>query len=175
MKLMLSVTLLSAAAAAQEGPLMKAILPRYATAKLNLVETAAAMPAPDYEFKLTPVQRSFAGWMEHNVEMNYNLCSTLLGEPAPKDKVKKGEMSKPVLEKALEESFAYCDKGFNSMNDEKALKEMDGASGRKIVPASIMIGLLNSWNEHYGNLVGYMRVKGITPPTTARAQRMQKK
>jgi hypothetical protein len=30
-----------------------------------------------------------------------------------------------------------------------------------------MIGVVVSGNEHYGNLVGYLRSKGITPPSTA--------
>ena len=162
-------------AAQEQGPLMKSILPRYATAKLNLIETAAAMPEADYSFKLTPPQRSFANWMEHTAEMNYGVCSSILAEPTPKDKVHAGMTAKGDLEKALKESFDYCDRAFHSMTDAKALSEIDAGSGRKVVPASSMIGLLIALNEHYGNLVGYMRSKGITPPTTARAQRMQKK
>ena len=154
---------------------MKSILPRYATAKLNLIETAAVMPEADYGFKLTPAQRSFAEWMEHTAEMNYGLCSTILAEAAPKDKVHKGVTAKAEVERTLKESFDYCDRAFHSMDDAKALTEIDAGGGRKVVPASAMIGLLINWNEHYGNLVGYMRSKGLTPPTTARAQRLQKK
>ncbi len=159
----------------EPGPLMTSILARYNTAKLNLIETAAAMPEADYGFQLTPAQRSFAEWMEHNVEMNYGLCSTLLGQAVPKDKIKHGIQSKSALEASLKESFTYCDSGFQAMTDEKALREVDAGGGRKVLPASVMIGLLINWNEHYGNLVGYLRTKGITPPSTARAQRLQKK
>jgi hypothetical protein len=30
-------------------------------------------------------------------------------------------------------------------------------------------------NEHYGNVVVYLRLKGQVPPSTARAQQQQKK
>jgi hypothetical protein len=169
------VSLIAFTVWAQEpGPLMQSILSRYQTAKLNLMESAAAMPEADYGFKLTPAQRTFGEWMEHNIEMNYNLCSILLGQAAPKEKIKHGVTAKAELESGLKESFGYCDGAFQSMTDEKALKEMDAGGGRRVLPASTMIGLLINWNEHYGNLVGYLRTKGITPPSTARAQKARK-
>ncbi len=172
-KLILLAPLALTAFAQTEGPLMKAILPRYATAKLNLIESAAAMPEADYGFRLTPPQRTFGEWIEHTVEMNYGLCSGILGEATPKDRIKKGLTAKADLEKAFKESFEYCDRAFQPIPDAAALTEKEVAGGRKVVPASAMIGLLINWNEHYGNLVGYLRSRNITPPTTARAQRMQ--
>jgi hypothetical protein len=32
----------------------------------------------------------------------------------------------------------------------------------------------SAYNEHYGNIVVYLRLKGQVPPSTARAQRSQK-
>ena len=29
-------------------------------------------------------------------------------------------------------------------------------------------------NEHYGNIIVYMRLKGLVPPSTARAQQQKK-
>lgn len=176
MKVFFLIGTLSVALFAQTpGPLMQSIQSRYATARLNLIESAAAMPEADYSYKLTSPQRSFGNWIEHNIEMNYNLCSSIKGESAPKEKFVKDTAPKASLENGLKDSFSYCDSVFSSMTDEKALTEVTGAGGRKVLPANIMIGLLASWNQHYGNLVGYLRTKGITPPTTARAQKAQKK
>ncbi len=166
----IAIAIVSLAAYAQ-GPLMQSILPRYETAKKNLIESAELMPAGDYGYKLSPPQRSFGEWIEHNVSMNYGQCSALRGEAPPKDKMPKGMTAKADLEAALKESFEYCDKAFMPMDDQKALMERDAPGGKKMVPANTMIGLLNSWNQHYGNLVGYMRTKGLTPPSTARAQK----
>jgi hypothetical protein len=33
-----------------------------------------------------------------------------------------------------------------------------------------MLGFLTNMASHYGNMVGYLRAKGVTPPGTARAQ-----
>jgi hypothetical protein len=154
---------------AQTGPLMSAIQPRYNTAKLNLIESAQAMPAESYSYRLTPEQRSFGEWIEHNVGMNYNLCSQGLGQPAPRT-VTLSPTDKDALVKAITASFQYCDALFLNTTDEKALAPLD-VDGRKVYPVNVMIGLLASWNAHYGNIVGYLRTKGIVPPSTARARK----
>jgi hypothetical protein len=165
MKSIASLLLLSGLACAQ-GPLMQSILPKYNTARLNLIETAEFMPAGDYSFKLTPAQRSFGEWIDHNISMNYSLCARVEGKPA--NAKKPASMSKDDLVAALKESFQYCDTVFQGMTDEKAMQPVE-SGGRSVLPADTMISLLVNWNEHYGNLVGYLRTKGIVPPTTARA------
>lgn len=164
MKFIAALLWLSIAGYAQ-GPLTQSILQKYSSAKLNLIETAEFMPAADYGFKLTPPQRSFGEWMEHNIGMNYSLCARVEGK-APNAK-KPASMSKDDLVAALKESFQYCDTVFQGMTDEKAMKPVE-SGGRSVLPADTMISLLINWNEHYGNLVGYLRSKGIVPPTTAR-------
>jgi hypothetical protein len=81
---------------------------------------------------------------------------------------------KDAIAKALADSFTYCDAAFQGMDDAKAVQEVT-IGERKVVPANVMVSLVASLNEHYGNLVGYMRTKGITPPSTARAQQQKKK
>ena len=38
------------------------------------------------------------------------------------------------------------------------------------VTVKAMISLVASLQEHYGNLVGYLRTKGIVPPSSARVK-----
>ncbi|MBL8229556.1 MAG: hypothetical protein JNL98_13790 [Bryobacterales bacterium] len=151
-----------------QGPLMQSILPKYNSAKLNLIEAAEFMPASEYGFKLTPAQRAFGEWMDHNISMNYSLCARAEGKAA--NAKKPASMSKEDLVAGLKESFQYCDSVFQGMTDEKAMKLVE-SGGRNVLPADTMISLLINWNEHYGNLVGYLRSKGIVPPTTARASK----
>ena len=173
MKLSLILLVLAVMAWGQaEGPLMKSILPRYQAIKQNLLETAEAMPEADYSYRLTPAQRTFAEWMEHNVMMNYGMCSAVMGQAAPDTKKYHGLTAKADLQKALKESFDYCDQAFQGMTDEKALATVT-VEGRPVTPVNSMIGLLANWNEHYGNLVGYLRTNGMVPPSTARAQKKQ--
>ncbi len=167
------ILVLSVAAFAEDGPLMNSLLPRLQTAKLNLVESAKLMPEADYAFKLTPAQRTFGQWMEHTIEMNYGTCASLHSAPGPDPLKYKGVTAKSELVAGLEASMGYCEQGFRAMNDTTALQAKK-VGKRDVYPVNLMVGLVVNWNEHYGNLVGYLRTKGITPPSTARAQKAKK-
>lgn len=166
--------LIATAALAEDGPLMKSLLPRLQTAKLNLVESARLMPESDYGYKLTPAQRTFGQWMEHTIEMNYGTCASLHSTPGPDPLKYKGVTAKGELVAGLEASMDYCEQGFRAMNDTTALQAKT-VGKREVYPVNLMVGLVVNWNEHYGNLVGYLRTKGITPPSTARAQKQKGK
>lgn len=158
---------------AQDGPLMQSLLPRLQTAKLNLVESAELMPEADYNFRLTPPQRTFGAWIEHTIEMNYGTCANLHKAPGPDPLKYKGVTAKSELVAGLKASMEYCEQGFRAMNDTTALQPKK-VGKRDVYPVNLMVGLVVNWNEHYGNLVGYLRTKGITPPSTARAQKAKK-
>lgn len=154
--------------AQQAGPIVAAVAGSYETAKRNFVEAAQVMPEADYAFKLTPSQRAYGEWVEHTAGMNARMCSTAKGEAAPP--VDYGDKSKSALVKALEGSFTYCDAVLKSMTDEQAIKPI-GQAPRQTTALAIFISQIANLNGHYGNMVGYMRTKGITPPSTARAQK----
>lgn len=166
MRSILVAAVFSALVAAQSNPLTQAIASRYNSAKQNLIGTAEVMPESDYAYQLTPAQRPFSGWIEHTAMGNYAFCSAIKGEKAPEaSHAMHGLTKKADLERALKESFDYCDAALKDMNDHTALAEKDGK-----YPVTAMVSLLASLNEHYGNLVGYLRTKGITPPSSARSQ-----
>ncbi len=152
---------------AQTNPLTQAVTARYNSAKQNLVEAAEAMPDSDYGYQLTKEQRPFSGWIEHTAMGNYSLCSAINGQPPPEvSHAAHGLTNKADLVKALRDSFTYCDSVLKGMDDKTALLEKGGK-----YPVTAMISLVASLNEHYGNVVGYLRTKGVTPPSTARAQK----
>lgn len=164
----LAILSLQAWCALSQGPVLQAVMPQYDSAKLNFTEAAEFMPDADYTYKLSPQQRAFGDWVEHTVGMNLRLCGGMKGEPAPSPNT--GDKSKAALVKALKESFDYCDAVWRTMTDEIALREIQ-ALNRKTTPLALMVTHVVQLNEHYGNMVGYLRTKGIVPPTTARAQR----
>jgi hypothetical protein len=175
MRILAIACALSASCAMAQGVWVKAITANYERYKLFLNDTAQVMPEADYGFKLTPAQRPFGEWIEHTALLNYSFCANIKGVPPPPEtKTVMGLEGKAAIAKALADSFTYCDAAFKEMDDEKAVKEVT-IGERKIVPANVMVSLIASLNEHYGNLVGYMRTKGITPPSTARAQQQKKK
>ena len=72
--------------------------------------------------------------------------------------------------KALGESYDYGDKILASLNDQNALEIVSGMRGERMTRMSAYLHALNDIIDHYGNLVVYLRLNGIVPPSTATRQ-----
>ena len=137
----------------------------YARLKTILVSSAEKMPEENYNFKPTDAVRSYGQIVGHVADAQYTFCSVALGEKNPGLKIEQTKTTKADLVAALKDAVAYCDKAYDSMTD---------ASGSQMVKLFDMdlpkLGALNINNmhdmEHYGNLVTYMRLKNIVPPTS---------
>ncbi len=158
---------LTAATMFAQNPVTDAVTASYSRVKLNLIESAEAMPEEGYSFQLTPAQRPFGEWVEHTAMGNYTFCAGIQGIAPDMKKIQHGLTKKADLQQALVDSFAYCDAALKSTDDRKASTEV-AIGERKLYPVTAMVGLVGSLNEHYGNMVGYLRSKGITPPSSAR-------
>ena len=161
------ILLMSVCAAWAQNPLTDAVMGRYRGIRQNMIETADVMPDDAYSFRLTPAQRTFAEWIGHAAMGNYGYCAVIKGEKTPDTAHLHDMTAKAQLSKALKDSFEYCDAALKGMDDRKALTAMK-IGDRTVYPVQGMVNLVSSDNEHYGNMVGYMRAKGITPPSTAR-------
>jgi hypothetical protein len=149
------------------NPLTDAVMSRYKAIRQNLVEAAQAMPEEHYGFRLTPEQRPFGEWIGHTAMGNMSYCATIKGEASPDTGHVHQLTAKADLVEAIQKSFEYCDEALKGMTDQRALGEIT-VGGKNVYPVQGMIGVVASGNEHYGNLVGYLRSKGITPPSSAR-------
>lgn len=147
------------------NPLTDTVMTRYRTARQNLVETAEAMPEDQYGFRLTPAQRPFGEWIGHTAMGNYFFCATIKGEAPPDTSNLHHLTKKGDFVEAIRKSFEYCDAALAGMTDKKAVEAVT-AGGKTSYPVQGMVGLVASDNEHYGNLVGYLRSKNITPPSS---------
>ncbi|HYZ85983.1 MAG TPA: DinB family protein [Bryobacteraceae bacterium] len=165
----------SVAVASAQGPILKSFMPRYEAAKLNFIETAELFPEKDFSYRLTPQQRTVSEWIDHTVMSLHNNCSALEGKAAPPMDHSKhsGDLSKAQLQKALKDAFDHCDSAIKGLTDEKVVQAVS-VNGKESYPINSMFGILIVLNEHYGNLVGYMRTKGLVPPSTARAMKAKK-
>ncbi len=137
----------------------------YAHVKDILLRTAEKVPEGDYNFKPTPEVRSFGQIIGHVADAQYLFCSIALGEKNPAPKIEETKTSKADLIAALKEAFAYCDKAYDGMSD------TSGAQMVKLFGSDMpKLGVLTINNmhnmEHYGNLVTYMRLKNIVPPSS---------
>jgi uncharacterized damage-inducible protein DinB len=133
--------------------------------KADLVKAAEKMPEENYSFKPTPEVRSFGQIVGHVADAQYMFCSTVLADGAKPAGIEKSKTSKADLVKALNDSFAYCDKVYDGMTDAHAT-EMVKFFGRDMAKLTLLSINNAHDDEHYGNIVTYMRIKGLVPPSS---------
>ena len=143
----------------------------YDIIKNYIIKAAAKMPTENYAFKPTPDVRSFGQIVGHITDANYAICAAAAGEkpPAggfdPATSIEKTKSTKADLEKALGESFAYCDKVHAGMTDAAGAAIIKFFTG-EMPKLSVLEFNTHHDFEHYGNLVTYMRLKGLVPPSS---------
>ena len=130
-----------------------------------VVGAAQKMPEENYSFKPTPEVRSFGQLVGHVADASYAFCSLALGETNPAKDIEKTKTSKADLVAAIKDGVAYCNKAFDSMTDAKGSQTVKFMS---FDLAKLTMFSLNTahTDEHYGNMVTYLRLKGIVPPTS---------
>jgi uncharacterized damage-inducible protein DinB len=131
----------------------------------SVVRAAEKMPEENYSFKPTPEVRSFGQLVGHVADANYMFCSTVSGEANPMKNVEKTKTSKADLVAAVKDAVAYCSKTFDGMTDAKG-SEMMKLFGFNLAKLTILSLNTAHTDEHYGNMVTYMRLKGLVPPTS---------
>lgn len=133
--------------------------------KPALVRSAEKMPEEKYGFKPVDTVRSYGQIIGHIADSQYTFCSRVLGEKRPELKVEETKTTRSDLIAALNDALAYCDKAFDSMTDASAA-QMVKFFGRDAPKLGVLnVHLMHSM-EHYGNLVTYMRMNGIVPPSS---------
>jgi uncharacterized damage-inducible protein DinB len=152
---------------AQSGnPLSTAVRNQYNTAKTNLTRSADKMSDADYSFKPTDSVRSFGQIVGHVADANYMFCSSALGESNPNaSNIEKSKTSKTDLSAALKASFDYCDKAYESLTDATAAQMVKFGRGNQPRLGVLTFNNMHDY-EHYGNLVTYMRLKNVVPPSS---------
>ena len=152
-------------ALAQENPLSFHNKYMYAGVKTLLLKSAEKMPEENYGFKPAEGVRSFGQILGHAADAQFLFCSIALGEKSPAPKVEQTKTSKADLIAALKEAFAYCDKAYDGMTDASAIQVVK--LFRQDMPKLGVLAVNNLHStEHYGNLVVYLRMKGIVPPSS---------
>ncbi len=155
--------LLACVAFAQDNPFSTDVKASYNGIKITITKAAEKMPEENYSFKTVPAVRSYGEMVGHIADVQTALCGIVKGEQ--KKGTAAGKTSKADLQAELKASFAYCDAVFDSMTDK------DGATkvkmfGRDMTKLGVLNFLVGHDNEMYGNLVAFLRIKGIVPPSS---------
>lgn len=149
---------------AQENPLSTQNKRVYKVMQGMLLRSAEKMPEEHYGFRPAPEVRSFGQLVAHVADAQYAFCSSALETPRSSPKNEETKKTKAEIIAALKEAFLYCDKAYDGMTDEKAddIVKMFGGTPR--------LGVLSVNNIHnglhYGNMVTYLRMKNVVPPSS---------
>jgi uncharacterized damage-inducible protein DinB len=156
--------------AASANPSTDAVKGQFAIIKADVAKTAAKVPEELYSFKPTPDIRSMGQLLGHIADAQFMMCAAAAGETAPQSGIEKSMTSKAQLTKAVNDSNAYCDKVIAGMDDKKGMEVVKFFTGPTPRLNVLTFNIAHSF-EHYGNLVTYMRLKGIVPPSSEPATR----
>lgn len=167
--LLFAAALVAAAPAfAQSGnPITSGTKALFNSAKNDIVKSAEEMPEENYSFKPTSGVRSFGQIVAHVADAQYEFCGPILNDGTKSPDVEKNKTSKADIMAALNTAFSYCEKAFDGMTDSNA-GESVSFFNRKMAKIVVMEMNIEHTDEHYGNLVTYLRMKGLVPPSSQR-------
>jgi uncharacterized damage-inducible protein DinB len=151
-------------AQAPANPLSADIKANWTAIKGNIRKAADRMPEEHWSFRPTDKVRSFGAIVAHVADAHYLLCGAEKGEKRELT-VEKTKTSKADILAALDESFAYCDSSYDALTDAKAAESIKFFNRERPRAGALNVNISHDW-EHYGNLVTYMRIKGLVPPTS---------
>ena len=154
------------------NPVSDAIRSAYDGAKKNIKDSTTIAEATQAVFDFRPADsvRTYGQIVAHTAGANYEICAAAKGEKAPHSEAAFDQLTaRADIVKAYDESMSYCDAVYKGLTDRTAGEAIDMPFGMGKAPRAQAL-ILNSGhlNEHYGNLVTYMRIKGIVPPTSRR-------
>ena len=151
--------------AAPSNPISASEKGFYTLVSGDVIAAAEKMPEQNYSFKPTPDVRSFGQLVGHVADAQYGLCSMATGETNPMKEIEKTKTSKADLVTALKDAVAYCNKAYAGMTDAQG-SQMVKLMNYDVARLAVLSVNTAHTDEHYGNMVTYLRLKGIVSPTS---------
>jgi uncharacterized damage-inducible protein DinB len=159
------------------SPITDAERNTYNAYKSYLVKSAEQMPEKDYASRPATMPasdgkeiRNFGEVLSHIAEENGLFCGTAAGAKEPPSTKPTGP-TKAAIQKALADSFMVCDRAWGGTTDQNATTPVDlpFGLGKSTRLAALSFNTAHD-AEHYGNVVTYLRAKGLVPPSSQPAK-----
>jgi uncharacterized damage-inducible protein DinB len=135
----------------------------------EVISAAEAMPAEKYNFAPADGEfkgvRTFAGQVAHIAEAQYFFFSGFGIKPAVDPEAIAKLTSKDEVVKALKDSYAFAQQAVKTITPGNAFEKIAAIDGTD-TRASIAALDLAHTNDHYGQMVVYLRLNGIIPPAS---------
>jgi uncharacterized damage-inducible protein DinB len=135
----------------------------------EIVAVAEAMPADKYNFAPTNGEfktvRTFGQQLTHIAEAQYYFFAGFGTKPTIDPKSLDKLTSKDEIVKAVKDSFAFAHQATFTMTPENAFEEIQERDGTN-TRASITAFSIGHTENHYGQMIEYLRMNGIIPPAS---------
>ncbi len=156
------------------APLGAQTAPNHATSTIRAVwqpiakyiaQSAEDMPEAKYSFRPSPDVRTFGELIGHVAGSQYMFCAAATGDASRgEDDVEKTAKTKADLVAAMKASTAYCAKAYAQADAATQASIMLFNQKQNRLWALVMN--TSHDDEHYGNIVTYLRMNGIVPPSS---------
>jgi uncharacterized damage-inducible protein DinB len=147
-----------------QDPMSKETKDLYTSVKGYILKSADKMPEANYSFKPSPEVRNFGAILGHLADDQYFFCGAAKGETKG-SKIEKEVTSKTALITELKKAFAYCDGAYDALTDSKGAMMMKFGKNERSMSGILNFNVAHDF-EHYGNLITYLRIKGLVPPSS---------
>ena len=135
----------------------------------HITTVAEELPESTYAYRPTPEVRSFGQLIGHVAGAQNLICAAALGEPAKEeDEIERTRTSKADLVAALKASTQYCARAY--AQSDKAAQGQTKLFGQQRTRLYALVLNATHNSEHYGNIVTYLRMNGIVPPSSRRRE-----
>jgi uncharacterized damage-inducible protein DinB len=147
-----------------QNPLSTDVKSSYNGIKSTITKAAAEMPEANYSFKASPPERTYGEIVGHIADVQLALCGNANGETKTGDAGTK--TTKADLTAALKASFDYCDGVYNALTDADAATKVTMFGPMKASKLAVLNFNIAHDNEMYGQMVVYLRIKSLVPPSS---------
>ena len=133
----------------------------------DVIRSVERMPAEHFDFQPTPDVRTFGQLVGHVATNLYSMCAAAGAErnphPIPVEETASGKVE---LVNGLNAAYHYCEEALASLNDVNGRDRV--TASREGTRLSFLVDAIQHTSLHYGNIVTYMRLKGLVPASTDR-------
>jgi len=167
-------------AQASETPTIASVLNRQLSSiERNIMGAAEAVPEDKYEFspatanipgdfKTPEPVRSLSQQFKHIGDALEAYGSAILGqkhEATADENGPKNVKTKPEVMSFLKAEFAKAHGAIDSINQQNAVEQIPAPFGNaKTTRLALAVGMVGHSNNHYGQIIEYLRMNGMIPP-----------
>jgi uncharacterized damage-inducible protein DinB len=169
--LVAAVAVAAPSALAQTSPpptIVKELVATWQRAATDLIDVAEVMPEEKYGYKPTPEIATFRDQLVHVAGIAQRFIDSAKGTKSDPGHAHP-TMTKAEVIMLLKQTLQAGQETLGSLTDGQLLEQVKFPFGDRMVTRfTFWLGPLYQFRNHHGQLVVYLRMNGIVPPTTAR-------